>query len=529
MPPVPQAFRTPLFGLAWATLVVLVGGYRFGVADHGIHLAFLDLVLHPDRWSGDLLAVATQSHPSWFSRIQAPFAEAFGVAGWTATLHAVCLVATGSLLIALGRTLRLSLPAALAAAAILAVAYDAPGGAATLDPLLLHRTAALPIELAALLVLLRGRVIAGFALCGLAFTLHAPSAVALGFGMTFGHVVLLRMQAEPSTKVGGRGLREANAALVGPPAGFVLGASPLLIPWLVTGGPRASLATVDDAWWSVLVARVPHHLVPSTWPVDVWVSFALWLALGGVSALALVRFAEGPRSELRGLIGVALGCVAWAVSVGGVAGPVARIALGLQLEAWQATRFVVIAAVFVTVAGVDVLRSRGRTRFAAVLAALLVATAAFGRADEDRRFEPRGPEDAEAAIARWAASNTEEGARFLVPPARFGAFRALSVRPAVATWKDGGEATFSRDIALEWRRRIERVCACSIDGGGGLPGLRARLHDGWAARTMEGIRQTAVEEGADWIVVEAARAPDAVFVAEPWAVVRAPEAARRAP
>jgi len=526
---VPQAFRTPLIGLAWAAAAVVVGGYRFGAADHGIHLAFLDMVLHPDRWRGDLLAVAAESHHSWFSHLQAPFAEVLGPALQAGALYAICLVAIGGLLVALGETAGLSRPAAIVAAAVLAVAYDASGGAPTLDPLLLHRTAALPLELAALLVLLRGRVIPAFALCGAAVCIHAPSAVALGFGMTFGHVVLLRMQAEPTNRVGASGLREANAALLGPPAGFVLGAAPLVVPWLMGSGPRAALATVDDAWWAVLVARLPHHLVPSTWPADVWISLALWLAVAVVATLALVRHADGPRAELRALTGVAFGCFAYALSVGTVAGPVARIALGLQLEAWQASRFLILLAVIITVGSLDVLRSRGKTRFAGVLAALLLATAWSARSDEPRRFEPTGPSDAQAEIARWAAGETEEGARFLLPPSRFGAFRALALRPVVATWKDGGEATFSRETALEWRRRIERVCACSIDGGGGLPGLRERLRAGWAARTLEGIRQTAVEEGADWIVVEVERAEAPVYSAGPWAVVRAPETGRRAP
>jgi hypothetical protein len=81
---------------------------------------------------------------------------------------------------------------------------------------------------------------------------------------------------------------------------------------------------------------------------------------------------------------------------------------------------------------------------------------------------------------------------------------------------------------MEWKRRVERVCACVIQGSG-TGELRQGLREGWAGRTLEGIRQTAVEEGADWIVVEASRAEDVVFTAAPWAVMRAPEVARRVP
>ena len=525
---VPQPFRTPLASIAWAALVLAVGGYRYGVADHGIHIPFLDMVLHPERWTGDVLVVATASHHSWFSHVQAPFAEAMGPAAWSAVVYLGVLISIGWTLIMLGRTLGFSERASWLGAAVLAIGYDAPGGVATLDPLLVHRMAALPIQLAALVVLLRGRVVAGFALCGLSLLIHAPSAVALAFGMTFGHVVLLRMQAAPSIEVGTSGVREASSALLGPPAGFVLGASPLLVPWLVGAGPGRSLVLVDGAWWDVLVARLPHHLMPGTWPTDVWISFGLWLAVATVATLALVRFADGPRAEARALIAVGAGCFAYAVSVGTVAGPVARIALGLQLEAWQATRFLIVASCLVTVGTLDVLWHQERRSFALGLAALLLATAVLSRSDEPRRFEPAGPDNPEASVARWAADNTEEGAVFMVPPAAFGAFRALSLRPVVATWKEGGEATFSRDVAMEWKRRVERVCACVIQGSG-TGELRQGLREGWAGRTLEGIRQTAVEEGADWIVVEASRAEDVVFTAAPWAVMRAPEVARRVP
>jgi hypothetical protein len=527
----PQVIRTLLAGLGWAIFAVSVGGYRFGVADHGIHLPMLDLVLHPDRWEGDLLAAAAKAHYSWFSHIQAPFAEGVGPVVWSAVVYGVCMVATGALFVSLARTVGLSKRATVLAVAVLAFPHAVPGGIATLDPLLLHRTAALPLELGALLLLLRGRVFLGFVVVGVAIVIHAPSAIALGFGLAFGHAVLLRLRAQPSSTVGKRGLQEAAQATLGPPLAFALGASPLIVPWVLGGGAAASIVRVDHHWWAILATRVPHHLDPFSWHPDVWISFGLWLALATVASLALVRLADGPWAELRALIAVAVGCLAYAFAVGTVAGPMTRIALALQLEAWQAAKFVIFASVFVIAGSLDVLWDERRFEFVGVLALLLVATLVIGAGDEPRRFEPRGPTDPQAQVARWAAANTSEGDMFLVPPAHFGAFRALAQRPVVATWKEGGEATFSRAVAVEWKRRTERVCACDIlERPGGIAALRLRLRDGWSGRTLEGIRQTAVEEGADWIVIERARTDEpGAFEAGPWVVLRAPEAARSMP
>ena len=524
----PKPSGTLITGLVWAVVVLLIGGYRFGVADHGIHLPMLDMVLHPDRWQGDLLFVAADAHPSWFSRLQAPFAEAAGVAAWSAALYFVVMAATGALLMALARVLGLGLWAAWVALLVLAVPHAVPGGAATLDPLLLHRTAALPVELAAVWFFLRNRDGWAFLVCGLAAGLHAPSALALGFGLAFGYLVRARLLAVPTPEVGGVGLGEAARTLLLPPAAFAAGASPLVVPWMWGAGPGRSLVRVDDAWWEVLVTRVPHHVVPQSWGMDVWGPFILWMVLAAGSGLVLVRWVEDRRRELLAWIAVATGCLVYAFAVGSVAGPVARIALASQVEAWQATRFVLIAAVLVTVGAVFELWARApkRALIAGVLALLVAGASA---SDAPRRFEPFGPDGAEADVARWAAANTSDGARFLLPPGSFGAFRALALRPVVTTWKDGGEATFARDVAMEWLRRMERVCACEPRGSGGISGLRERVTAGWKARSLEGIRQTAVQEDADWIVVELERAENPVHVAGPWAVLAAPESTRRAP
>ena len=209
--------------------------------------------------------------------------------------------------------------------------------------------------------------------------------------------------------------------------------------------------------------------------------------------------------------------------MGSLLGPVAGLAIGLQLQGWQATRLLALIALPV------MLTATREANLRLGMVGILAGVFSLGHTDEPRRFEVFGPRGDEAAVARWAAAETEDGDVFLVPPHRFGAFRAIAGRPVVVTWKEGGEATFDRGVALEWRRRAETVCGCSVAGPGGVGGLRERLARGWEELSTPAIRFAATREGARWIVLEADRATAPVFRAGRWAVEAAPDRPAIAP
>ncbi len=53
------------------------------------------------------------------------------------------------------------------------------------------------------------------------------------------------------------------------------------------------------------------------------------------------------------------------------------------------------------------------------------------------------------------AAEVPPGALVAVPPHALPSVRVHGSRPVFVTWKDGGEALFDRDFALEWARRME--------------------------------------------------------------------------
>ena len=316
--------RAPIVA-AWTGLSLAANGYVFGLADHGIHLPFADMVLHADRWQGDLLGDAFAHHHSFLWHLQAPFAALLGLPLWTALLHLVALAATGLTIHLLAEALFESPRAPTLALLLLALGQPALGGADVLDPLLLNRGVALPLELAALWLFLRGRAPGSFILLGVAAWIHVPSAVALAFALGLAWGVSSRQQA----------WRERAIPLL-----FAAAAAPLLLRWLIAGDAVEGVWRVDPEWRSILEARLAHHLAPGSWPLRGWLAAASWLALGGVGLLR-----ERPRrGQLGPLVWVAAGLVGWSLLAGLGAGSLLGVGLGLQLEPWQAWRLVVVLA-----------------------------------------------------------------------------------------------------------------------------------------------------------------------------------------
>jgi len=513
--------RRLLFVSAWTALSLIANGYVFGVADHGIHLPFLHMVRAPEAWQGDLLLDAFAHHHSFLWHLQAPFAALLGLPAWTAALHVAALFGTGLMVHLLAETLSDSPRAPALALVLVALAHPALGGADTLDPLLLNRGVALPIELGALWLLLRGRRGWSFALLGLAAWIHVPSAAALAVGAG---LVSLTGWSE-------QGAKERAAPLL-----FGVAALPVLIRWVLAGDVPEGLWRVDAAWRSILEARLGHHLAPQTWPLWDWLTAASWLALG---AAALWRSRLDAR--VAWLVG---GLVAWSLLAGLVGGSLLGVGLGLQLEPWQAWRFVVLLCallggcwlarsggiswliVLLYAAGRGpwalpllaltlVLEHRAETpgRFRALAAAALVVLAvlAGGRFPADgterARLLPAGEPGEEARVADWLRDHTAPGTLVAVPPHRFESERWRALRPFFVTWKDGGEALFDRDLALEWRRRLELACACRpLDGppGPGTPlaRLRERIEAGVLAADPARLADLLETEGVDVLIVD---------------------------
>lgn len=439
------------------------------MADHAIHLPFWDMASHPQRWRGDLLLQAYKYHHSLLWALQAPFARALGFAPWAALLHALSTAAMGAVAFRTGLLLWSRRDAAWLAVAATAPAHAALGGAATWDPLVLSRTVALPVELAALLLLLGGRPTRALLLLGLALNLHAPSAAAAGFAA--GALWLARRP---------RSLR--------PALGWALGATPVLLRWLTADrGP----AMVDDAWWQIIEARLAHHLLPLSWPAPQWLLALAWTAAG----LLVWRRLPSP-SLRRDLAVLAVALLTWGL-LGLALGAGARVALALQLEPAQAHRIVIWA----TAAALPGALPRRRGLLLALLALLWLEPHTPQSGVASWRWLPAGPPGVALPLEAGHSAPPVE-----VNPSDAGA-RLRRGGPVFVTWKDGGEALFHRELALEWRRRVEETCACRpfvprpTDDGtafGRAHVLRKRIERGWRVK----VRSEMASPAETWRPVE---------------------------
>ena len=473
---------------AWVLLSVVCNGLQYGTADHGIHFVFIDRTIAPATfaWAGDLLDVAAARHPSVLWEGVGWLVGPLGWRGAVVGLHLLGLAATGWLLHALIEETWEG-PAAPAIGLLLAApAHVALGGPATLEPQLLPRGLAMPLELGALLLLIRGRRRLAFGLAGVAVLLHAPSAMAALAGLA-GADLLLR--GDLRRTLGGVGWAAA-------------GASPLVWSWVAAGGAGSSLTRVDDAWWQLLAVRLPHHLLPATWPLSAWLGVAAWLVLGA----AATRVARAtPRAVL---IGFGAGVLGWALLGGSMLGPQLRWALALQLEPWQGTRLLVLvsaAAIGAALGRAPAIGSRlAPAATPAVLLSAALAVALLGVPGRERRpsWWLDGEPGEERDVAVWLRQQTPPQSFIAVPPDGFATARVHAARPLGATWKEGGEALFDREIAMRWRARVELGCACvPWAGEPGIAPLRRRIRAGLRRADAGQLAASAAASGADYLVL----------------------------
>ena len=479
--------------MAFAGLALACNGYVFGQADHAIHLCFLDYQSHPARWEGDLLAATAKHHHSLFWMLQAPLSRLLEPPLWTALGYLSAVLATGAALFHLSMVLWKSRTAALLTLLVLAPAQFALGGVSTLDPLLLNRTAALPLEIFAIAALAAGRAPLSFGLLGLAANLHVPSAAALAAALTAVHMMPIKGLKTPERAPWKRVLTPLLCPLI---------ASPLIAQWLATGGASASSLWVDPVWRSVLDVRMTHHLFAANWAADQWFKMAAWMIAG----LALV--ALRPRDTARDLLlALIAGLCAWAVIAGELIGAQLGLALALQLEPWQAFRFVTILCASGALAGlVHLQRGSLAKPMANGLIVLTVLLAFLLGGPERRSFLPMGEQGEVSELAAAISAKVPQGEKMLVPPVGLESLRWRTLRPQSLNWKDGGESLFSRSFALNWKRAMERSCDCRPftreppDSGRGLTGLRKQLREGHANLNASQLQEIARLQGSRYLV-----------------------------
>ncbi|NJN64176.1 MAG: hypothetical protein HC882_04385 [Acidobacteria bacterium] len=128
------------------------------------------------------------------------------------------------------------------------------------------------------------------------------------------------------------------------------------------------------------------------------------------------------------------------------------------------------------------------------------------------------------ALYAWAASQSEEGDVFLVPPT-WGEFRLVTRRAVVVDWK---VVPFEAAEVAEWIARID-----AITGGAGVPAGADRIDEAYMSLTCAQLQDVATRYGALYVVLPGERDPcgpvayqDAAWSV--WSVRRVDERASRA-
>lgn len=493
-PTLPRAL-TLTWPILMAGLALLANGYRFGTTDQSIHLTLLRELLDPGSMAADLVATHASAHVSLWWHLQVPLVR---LVGWEHLptiylgLYATALIATFALLGRLARTLLGNPWAELVAPALLVVFKACPAHVHTFEPELINRTAAHPLLLGAVWLLLRGRPIRAAALCGLAFDLHATTATHVALALALVTV------ADPALR--GRALRASGA--------FLVCAAPLLAMVALRGGPGAWW--VDPEWLHILHWRMPHHLFPAHWPAAVWGVALFHLALWGVGSRWIPDRAHRRRGHL--LVAGALLC---GPVLGTLAGGPLPLAPLLALHLWEAWILIALLA-YLAAAGPLLALLRSEKRVLRPIGVVLGVALALG-------FESNAIGLREPPVFDWRGPGADErdlldaldGPRFrvsagtslLVPPTGLTWLRPFSGRAVFVTVKDGGEAVFDREMALQWRRRLGELCGQDVllgpppaDEWRGYRAVGERARAAFAGQTDRALKRLAVRHRA-WLLV----------------------------
>jgi hypothetical protein len=298
-------------------------GYRFGGSNQSLQVPLLKHLADPSLYAHDPVLASFEGYPSYFFHFVAPLTRAVGqvepvyfilyVLGHLAALAAVFF---------LGRYLFESDAVGLVACFLYIGAVPSLGAEYTYWPRLTHAHAATALLLWALYLHLAGRTRLAFALCGIAFDIHALYAT---------HVVALI-----ALDAGWRRQERGGRALMLDGLTFVLLASPALV-WVL--GRHDPVAGADwPRWLEMMRDRSAPHTFPFTVPPWVFARYLLVLALAAL-ALAHAPLTGRRRPVAVFAIAVVLLCAAGVVFAEIV--PVRRV---IEAQLLRSTKWLTVFA-----------------------------------------------------------------------------------------------------------------------------------------------------------------------------------------
>ncbi len=277
--------------LLLAAAAIAWKGYRFGESNQSIQVPALLHAADPALFEKDPLLVAFDGYVTYFFKGLAPLLRFIDLEPLYFGLYILAMLATLAALFALAD--RLGLDAAVKGIVLLLYVSRLPSLGAEFAYWLrfTHAHVAQATLLWCFVLALGGRSLAAFALAGVTLNVHALYAV---------HVLALlsfeRLLARRFTDLA-RGL--ALAALLGAPT----------LLWMLSLGDGDVGGEGWAAWLDLLRLRSGPHAFPTTVPVDVYIRYALFLALGALALAATSIEADKRRLLVAWCAAVLILCV----------------------------------------------------------------------------------------------------------------------------------------------------------------------------------------------------------------------------
>lgn len=527
-----------VYAIVLAATSVIFTGYRVYTGNQSLQIPLVHSLNDPGLYPNDPFAATLDAYCSPFWRVVAVCARSVPLEPLLLAMFLVerLLLAYAAASLATAMRPR-SLLAAVSAMALIALApKPLLGGATIIKDYLDHTGFAVCFYVFGMAALIRGRAMTWAVCCGLGFNCNIMYGA---FAMSYyaaGWLVDPDLRARWKRWLVGVAVMCAVAA-------------PAI--WLAATTTLARTPGGEDMWLQASLARLKHHLFPSSWDTDAFVAFGLlhglaivafvfagglsprirryglmWALIGG-GWLAYAFLAEHLGSSTMLIMQAGRGPDLWCIfatialicilieranhkdSETGVLG----VSLAAMLFWWRppAPRVVLAALVLIGLAPLKRLlpRTKAEHLLSAVLTALVLLAAVDAARPRFRRAKTlagavvQRPAQDDFALAKWAEENTPIDALFLTHPGRPAPLRMLARRPLFVTWKDGSALLWDRSFAETWLARLEAIgvdVGEAASDGYWLPVNRAydRLGD-------DDVRRLAAEYGVRYWVVAPGR------------------------